>query len=164
MKNISFCRSQQDLSFQKFYIVRYQLELLFFTSEKLNIFEFLKQRKLIDLVRIFNFLVEKTCYFGMLLRRVDFHILKKNPDPSSTFFDTRNSLLKKPTTYEVIREHRPHLIFFQETRQVMWITPAYNYVNRCRDIPSRGGGVAIGIDKCLTFRDLSSVIPTTISE
>jgi hypothetical protein len=35
----------------------------------------------------------------MLLRRVDFRILKKNPDPPSTFFDTRNRLLKKPTTY-----------------------------------------------------------------
>jgi hypothetical protein len=65
---ISICRSRRDLSFDMFYVVRYQLELLFFASEKLNIFEFLKSRKLIDLVRIFNFLVEKTCYFGMLLR------------------------------------------------------------------------------------------------
>jgi hypothetical protein len=30
--------------------------------------------------------------------------------------------------------------------------------------PLYGGGVVINIEKCLTFRDLSSIIPTTISE
>ena len=42
-------------------------------------------------------------------------------------------------------------------------TPAYNYVNRIRD-PDRikkrqGGGVAIGIVKSLTFRDLKNTVP-----
>ena len=35
----------------------------------------------------------------------------------------------------------------------MMSTPAYNYVNRTRDNPRRGGGVTIGVDKNLTFRD-----------
>ncbi len=41
----------------------------------------------------------------------------------------------------------------------MKTTPAYNYVNKTRGTPKRGGGVAIGIDKNLTFRDQSHLIP-----
>ena len=43
-------------------------------------------------------------------------------------------------------------------------TPAYNYISRCRDNPSRGGGVAIGIDKVLTFRNLSKIVPEHLYE
>ena len=47
-------------------------------------------------------------------------------------------------------------------------TPAYNYVNRIRD-PDRikkrqGGGVAIGIVKSLTFRDLTNTVPESLRE
>ena len=56
-------------------------------------------------------------------------------------------------TYEVIREHRRHIVLFQETRQAMMSTPAYNYVNRTRDNPRRGDEVTIGVNKNLTFRD-----------
>ena len=43
-------------------------------------------------------------------------------------------------------------------------TPAYNYINRVRntDNPREGGGVAIGIEKNLTFRDQSSLIPDSL--
>ena len=70
-----------------------------------------------------------------------------------------NVLSLKGGTYQAIREHQPHIMFLQETRAVMKATPAYNYVSRCRDNPSRGGGVAIGIDRILTFRNLSHVVP-----
>ncbi len=99
---ILICRSQRDLSFDMFYVVRCQLELLFFKSEKLSIFEFLKWRKLIDLVPILNFLVEKTCYFGILLRGVDFHFLNKNLVPPRLF-------LICGTAYQ---KNQPHIFFF----------------------------------------------------
>ncbi len=61
----------------------------------------------------------------------------------------------KDETYQVIHEHRPHLILFQETRKVMENTSGYNWVNCCRETPSSGGGVAIGLDHILTYRNLT---------
>ena len=66
-----------------------------------------------------------------------------------------NVLPVKKGTFEAIREFRPHVIFLQETRMHMQNTPAYNYESRCRDVPSRGGGVAVGIDRILTYRNLT---------
>jgi hypothetical protein len=44
-------------------------------------------------------------------------------------------------------------------------TPAYNYVNKCRDNATSGGGVAIGIDRILTYRDLTNaVLPVHLRE
>jgi len=47
-------------------------------------------------------------------------------------------------------------------------TPAYNYVNRIRDpdhtTKRQGGGVAIGIVKSLTFRDLTNTVPESLGE
>ncbi len=43
-------------------------------------------------------------------------------------------------------------------------TPAYNYINKTRKNPTRGGGVAIGIDKNLTYRDQSHLIPENLHE
>jgi hypothetical protein len=43
---------------------------------------------------------------------------------------------------------------------------AYNYVNKIRENTNQNkwleGGVAIGIDKSLTYRDLSALIPEAI--
>jgi hypothetical protein len=75
-----------------------------------------------------------------------------------------NILSLKEETYQAIWAHRPHLIFLQETRAIIKNSPAYNYVCKCRDIPSSGGGVAIGIDRILTYRDLSHLIPPTVSK
>jgi hypothetical protein len=75
-----------------------------------------------------------------------------------------NVLSLKGGTYQAIWDNRPHILFLQETRAVMKNTPAYNYVSRCRDVASRGGGVAIGIDRILTFRDLSHLLPEQLSE
>ena len=74
------------------------------------------------------------------------------PSQSLRLLQWNVSALKRET-YKVIRKQRPHIIFVQETRQEVRSTPAYNYINRTRDNPTRGGGVAIGIDKNLTFRD-----------
>ncbi len=60
------------------------------------------------------------------------------------------------------------MLFFQETRRIINNTPAYNYVNRIRDpehnTNRQGGGVAIGIVKSLTFRDLTNTIPQSLRE
>ena len=77
-----------------------------------------------------------------------------------------NVLSLKRETYKVIREQQPHVLFFQETRQVMSNTPAYNYINRVRnpDNPREGGGVAIGIEKNLIYRDLTPTIPDALQD
>ena len=56
------------------------------------------------------------------------------------------------------------LIFFHETRREMRVSPPYNYVSRCRDIPPRGGRVAIGVDKILTYSNLTHLILAQINE
>jgi hypothetical protein len=43
-------------------------------------------------------------------------------------------------------------------------TPAYNYVSKCHDRAFREGGVAIGIDRILTFRDLGYLLPAQLNE
>ena len=60
-------------------------------------------------------------------------------------------------------------MFFQETRRVMENTPAYNYVCRVRDPEDdnnnrQGGGIAIGIAKSLTFRDVTTTVPQALQE
>ena len=59
-------------------------------------------------------------------------------------------------------------MFFQETRRELLNTPAYNYVNRIRDPEHesnrQGGGVAIGIAKSLTFRDVTATVPEALRE
>jgi hypothetical protein len=49
-------------------------------------------------------------------------------------------------------------MFLQETRAIMKNTPAYVVVSRCRDIALRRGGVVIGIDRILTYRDLGHLL------
>ena len=73
----------------------------------------------------------------------------------------------KRETYQVIRELQPHVLFFQETRRKMDNTPAYNYISRIRADPGehnsrQGGGVAIGVSKSLTFRDLADTVPPAL--
>jgi hypothetical protein len=46
----------------------------------------------------------------------------------------------------------------------MKTTLAYNYINKTRDNPKCGVGVAIGIDKNLTFRDISHLILANLHE
>jgi hypothetical protein len=75
-----------------------------------------------------------------------------------------NVLSLKEGTYQAIWANRPHLIFLQETRAVMKNTSAYNYISKCREKASSGGGIAIGIDRILNFRDLSHLIPKHLYE
>ncbi len=46
----------------------------------------------------------------------------------------------------------------------MKTTQAYNYVNKTRENLKCGGGVVIGIDKNLTFRDISHLILANLHE
>jgi hypothetical protein len=76
-----------------------------------------------------------------------------------------NTLSLKEGTYAAIRRNRPHLFFLQETRAVMKSqTPAYNIVSVNRGDPKRGGGIAIGIDRILTFRNLSHLLPQHLAQ
>ena len=76
-----------------------------------------------------------------------------------------NTLSFKEGTYAAIRRNRPHLFFLQETRTVMKSqTPAYNIVSINRGNAKLGGGVAIGIDRILTFRNLSHLIPQHVAQ
>jgi hypothetical protein len=48
-------------------------------------------------------------------------------------------------------------------------TPAYNYVSRVRVDPEclnkrQGGGVSVGIDRLLVFRDISELIPPLLAD
>jgi hypothetical protein len=43
-------------------------------------------------------------------------------------------------------------------------TLGYNYVSKCQDQVSRGGGVAISVDRILSFLDLSHLLPANLSE
>ena len=65
-----------------------------------------------------------------------------------------------------MRKLQPHIIIFQETRKKLMNTPSYNYINKLRDEDDAtcGGGIAIGVCKQLTFRDLSKNIPEELSE
>ncbi len=51
----------------------------------------------------FEFLSIKNVFFGLLLRGIDFHFLKKNPDPLSTFFIRGTAYWK----------NRPHIFFLK---------------------------------------------------
>ena len=52
----------------------------------------------------------------------------------------------------------------QETRKNFESTPSYNYINKLRETNTHGGGIAIGIQKDFFFRDLSTLIPSSLHE
>lgn len=73
------------------------------------------------------------------------------------------SSLKKETFSE-IREFRPNIICLQETRQNIKNTPSYNFINKTRSCNLQGGGIAVGIDKQLVFRDLTAILPECLKQ
>ena len=65
-------------------------------------------------------------------------------------------------TYEYLRQIKPHVFCFQEIRaKKLHDTPSYNILSLLRNTDTQeqkknehlGGGICIGIDKKLTFRD-----------
>ncbi len=58
---------------------------------------------------------------------------------------------RMPTTYQ------------KKVRRVISNTPAYNYISRVRGNKHKGGGVSVGIDRSLVFRDMSELIPPSLA-
>jgi hypothetical protein len=47
-----------------------------------------------------------------------------------------------------VREFRPHIVFFQDTRRKLDKTLSYNFINKTRgDEANLGGVIFIGVDK-----------------
>jgi hypothetical protein len=88
----------------------------------------------------------------------------------------------KKGTFDLIRSVQPHLIALQEIRKPLPNTPSYNYISCVRggggggeeegedagkgkkESLRQGGGVAVGVERSLTYRDLSALIPPSLSE
>ena len=66
----------------------------------------------------------------------------------------------------MIRKLMPNIVCLQETRKEIKNTPSFDYINLIRQSGnlSQGGGIAVGIDAELFYRNLSELIPEVLKD